>query len=175
MRDNESFLQLKISRVFMLKKFALKFFIRFVSFVFLFSLGVLSFNLFHINERLQMLRVVNEFHIAQVNNNKTVINNLLADNFTESGVKLAVTTPDNIYKSDLVNYDYSKIDIKSIEAKYPVIFNMFSNSNTSLSFVREVNWANDNNSPLPSFSFYVTYTFEKRADGLKIVKIERKL
>ncbi len=159
----------------MLNRFALKFFIRFVAFAFLFLLGVLSFNLFHINEKLQMLRVANEFHNAQVNNDKMLINNLLADNFTESGVKLAVATPDNIYKSDLVNYDYSKINTKSIEAKYPIILNIFSNSTNSLSFIREINWANSNNSPLPSFSFYVAYTFEKCSDGLKIIKIERKL
>ncbi len=119
----------------MLRKIALKFFIRFVSFNFLFLLGVLSFNLFHINEKLQMLQVVNKFHNGQVNNDKMVIDNLLTDNFTESGVRHTVQTPDNIYKSDLLNFDYSKIDIKSIEAKYPLVLNMFSNSNMSLSFV----------------------------------------
>jgi hypothetical protein len=158
----------------MLRKIALKFFIRFVSFNFLFLLGVLSFNLFHINEKLQMLQVVNKFHNGQVNNDKMVIDNLLTDNFTESGVRHTVQTPDNIYKSDLLNFDYSKIDIKSIEAKYPLVLNMFSNSNMSLSFVRELNWVNGNNSP-SSFSYYVTYTFEKCADGLKIIKVERKL
>lgn len=122
-----------------------------------------------------MLQAVNEFHNGQVNNDKIVIDNLLADDFTESGVKIAVATPDNIYKSDLVNYDYSKINIKSIEANYLIMLNMFSNTNTSLSFVRKSNWATDDNLPLPSFSFYVTYTFEKRVDGLKIIKVERKL
>ena len=159
----------------MIKKFGLKIFIRFVSFVFLFLLGVLSFNLFHLNEKLQMLEVVNEFHNGQVNNNKTVIDNLLADNFIEFGVRRTVNTPESIYKSDLVNYDYSKINIKSIEAKYPIILIMFSNSAKSLSFVREVNWVNNDNFPLPSIIFYVTYTFEKHTDGLKIIKIERKL
>jgi hypothetical protein len=159
---------------FMLKKFALKFFIRFVSFIFLFLLGVSIFNLFHINEKLQMLQVVNEFHNGQVNNDKMVIDNLLADNFTESGVKLAVETPDNIYKSDLVNYDYSKIKIK-IEAKYSILLNMFDNSTSSLSFIRELTLVNDNDSPLSTISFYVTYTFEKCADDLKIIKVERKL
>jgi hypothetical protein len=159
----------------MLKKFAMKMFIRFISFFFLFLLGVASFNLFYLNEKLQMLQAANEFHNAQVSNNKIVIDNFLAEDFTESGVKLAIAAPNNIYKSDLVNYDYSKINFKSIEAKYSFILNIFSNSNTSLSFVRVVNWANDNDTPLPSFSFYVTYTFENTDNGLKIAKIERKL
>lgn len=159
----------------MLKKSALKFFIRFIAFVFLFLFGVLSFNLFHLNEKLQMLRVVNEFHNAQVHNDKMVIDNLLADNFTEFGVTRTVKSPENIYKNDLVNVDYSKLNIKSIEADYLVILNIFSNNNASLSFVREVIWTNDNNTPLPSIIFYVTYTFEKRADGLKIIKSEREL
>ncbi|MEP7039534.1 MAG: hypothetical protein ABI891_14470 [Acidobacteriota bacterium] len=158
----------------MLGNFAQKVFIGLFSFAFFLLLGVASFNLFYLNEKLQMLQLVNEFHNAQINNDKRVINNLLADNFTESGVKLAVGTPDKIYKSDLVNYDYSAINI-NIEANYSMLLSLFSNDNKSVSFVRKLILLKDDDFHSSSFSFYVTYTFEKRADGLKIIKIERKL
>ncbi len=118
-----------------------------------------------------MLQVVNEFHNAQFDNDKTIIDNLLADNFLETGAKYAVQTPDVIYKKDLVNYDYSKVHVESIKARYLLILNMFSNSSTSLSFVREIKLPKSSDFP----RFYVTCTFEKHTDGLKIIKAERKL
>jgi hypothetical protein len=140
----------------------------------MFLLGVLSFNLFHINEKLQLIQVVNEFHSAQINNDKKLINNLLTDTFIESGVKLAVATPDAIYKNDIENFDNSKVNL-TIEAKYLILLNVLSNNNMSLSFVRKSTVLPESGATPFSIYFYVTYTFEKTAENIKISKIERKL
>jgi len=157
----------------MLIKFAIKFFTSFITFILMLLLGVVSFNAYNIKEKLQMLHVANEFHNAQINNDKKLIDNLLTDNFTESGEKRFVQTPDVIYKSHIMKADYPKANVK-IEVKYPLILNMFSNSNTSLSFVRELAFLPEDGRTLPSVFYYVTYTFEKTVDGLKINKIVRK-
>jgi hypothetical protein len=139
----------------------------------MFLLGVVSFNLFHLNDRLQMLQVINAFHRGLRSNDKKLIDSSLSDNFVETGVKIAVGTPDAIYKNTVLNLDYSNLNL-SIESKYLIPLNILSNSNTSLSFIRKVTLITESGNPLSVF-FYVTYTFEKTADGIKIIKIERKL
>lgn len=155
-------------------KFALKIFKRFGLFVLTCLLGVLSFNLFHLNEKLKMLQVISVFHQGQMNNDKKVIDNLLTDNFTETGVRRFVQTPEVIDKRDVMRWDYSKINFK-VEAEYPTLLNMFSSSRDSLSFVKKTRFWDENGKPLPSLIFYVTYTFEKTEGGLKISKIVRNL
>ncbi len=59
----------------------------------MFLFGVVSFNLFHLNEKLKMLKVVNAFHKAQISNDKKVIDKSLSDKFVETGVKFSVATP----------------------------------------------------------------------------------
>jgi hypothetical protein len=152
----------------------LKFFTFFVSFVFMFLLGVSSFNLFHIKEKLQMIQAVENFHSAQTNNDKKLIDNLLTEDFTESGVRLAVQTPDAIYKKDVVNYDYSKLNL-AIEAKYLFPLTIFDNDNKSVSFIRKTSLLAESGVSSFSVYFYVTYTFETTDLDVKISKIERRL
>jgi hypothetical protein len=122
-----------------------------------------------------MLQVANEFHNAQINDDKKLIDELLTEDFTESGLSHAVQTPDVISKRVMKNFEYSKVNFKSIEANYPILLNMFSNSVISISFVRKTTFILHSSKTPDSFGYYVTYTFEETADGLKINKIERKL
>lgn len=151
-----------------------KFFKGFMCFALMLLFGILSFNLSNLDEKLQMLQVINEFHRGQLNYNKKVIDNLLTDNFTESGVNDSVQESKIAYKSDVMSFDYSKTNAKSIEVHFWSVLNILSNSNNSLSFIRTVTFLPRNGKILPSFSYFVTYTFEENVDGLKISKIERK-
>ena len=148
---------------------------KFFSFVFMFLFGTVFFNLYYVNEKLQMIQAVNQFHNGQIENDKKLMDSLLADDFIEFGVRRFVQTPEAIYKSNLMGFDYSKVNIKSIEANYLIPLNMFSNSNMSISFVKKTTIILESNNAEDSWSFYVTYTFEKCSDGLKISKVERKL
>src|SRR5688500_13732815 len=121
----------------MIFKFVLKLFNYFASFFLMFLLGLASFNLFYVNEKIQMMQVVLNFHNGQVNNDKELIDNSLADSFTETGEKRFVQTPNVIYKEDLMNSDYSELNF-SIEAQYSVLLNLFRNNNKSLSFMRKL-------------------------------------
>jgi len=155
-------------------KFILKFSVRLLAFVLMLLLGAASFNSHHLREKIEMLRLAEQFHQAQINNDKQTIDKLLAEDFTETGVKIAASTPDAVYKSDLLKWNYSQVNF-TLEAKYPLLLNVFGNSDTSISFVRKLTIISETGKPIPVLYFYVTYTFEKTAEGLKISKIERKL
>ena len=168
-------IDLRTMRRVMVYMFLVKHFMRFTVFALMFLLGALSFNLFHLKEKLKMIQVVNAYHRGQFNDDKKLIYNLLTDDFTESGVSHAIRAPEAIDKSNAVNFPYSEINYKSIEAKYLILFNMLSNSNKSLSFVRNVTFFQQSDNTPVSINYYVTYSFEEGSDGLKINKIERKL
>ena len=146
----------------------------FVYFAIMLFVGVLSFNLFHINEKLRMLQVISDFHCGQLADDKKVLDDLLTDNFTESGVNDSVQESKIAYKSDLVNFDYAKTNVESIEVHYWFISNVLSSNDKSLSFVRTVNFLPQDGKIPPSFSYFVTYTFEKNGSEMKINHIERK-
>lgn len=156
-------------------KFVLELFRRFVSCAFMFLLGTLSFNLFYINDKLQMVQVINRFHYGQVGNDKKIINNLLTDDFIELGTKPFVQTPNSVNKSDVLNFDYSEANIESVKLRWLLLLNMLNNNNSSLSFIKETTFLRQSGNTKISFSVYVTYTFEKSVDGLKIRIIERKM
>ena len=99
---------------------------------------------------------------------------MLTEDFTESGVKLAVQTPDAIYKNDVVNFDYSKLNLV-IEAKYLFLLTIFDNDNKSVSFIRKTTLLTESGVSSFSVYFYVTYTFETTDLDAKISKIKRKL
>jgi hypothetical protein len=120
-----------------------------------------------------MWQLVNDFHKAQINNDKELIDTLLTDNFTEIGAKRFVQTPGTIYKKDFLDSDFSRVNF-TIQAKYPVLLNIFANSDHSLSFVRELTIFTEDGKALPPVSYYVTYTFKGCAEGLKLIRIERK-
>jgi hypothetical protein len=141
-------------------------------FAFMWVLGVAAFNLFYLSEKLQMLRVVNEFHAAQISNDKDTINKLLTDDFSETGAKRVVEAPDFIYKKDLLRFDYSQLKF-AIQTKYLLPANILNNRRDSLSFVKEINFLSEDSKKRPPIIFLVTYTFEDSADGLKISHIER--
>ena len=155
-------------------KIAFKAGLRLVCFGLMFLLSVVAFNLFYLNEKLQMLRVVNEFHHAQISDDKTAINNLLTDDFVETGVRRFVQTPEAIYKKDLLKWDYSKFSL-SIEAKYSLFLSMLSSNSQSLTFVKKITVNSEDGKKYPPIYFCVTYSFEETADGLKIKKAVRNL
>jgi hypothetical protein len=136
-------------------------------------LGVAAFNSFHIAEKLRMLQVLKEFHAAQSNNDKETINRLLSDDFTETGARHFVQTPEVIDKKQLLNIDYSKFQFQ-VEAKYLLPANIFGNRGDSISFVREYVLI-ENGRQYVVGGYFVTYTFDEGSDGLKISKIVRNL
>lgn len=154
-------------------KFSLTIFKSIAFFVLMFLVGVLSFNLFYLPEKLEMIRVVNEFHEAQIHNDKKLIDNLLTDDFLETGARHFVQTPEVIRKSDVMKVDFTDANV-TIEAKYALPLSVLSGT-TSLSAVREITLPSVEGKTPPSVSYYVTYTFEKTADGLKISGIKRKM
>lgn len=156
----------------MIFKVALKLFIYLAAFVLMFLLGLASFNLFYADEKIQMMQVALNFHNGQVNNDKDLIDNSLADSFTETGEKRFVQTPSVIYKEDLMNNDYSEVNF-SIEAQYSVLLNLFRNNNKSLSFMRKLEIFSDNGIDSIKVYYHVTYLFEKEENGLKIKKVVR--
>jgi hypothetical protein len=135
-------------------------------------LGLAAFNLFYISEKLQMLKVVNEFHTALIDNDKQTIDKLLTDDFTETGARRFVQTPDFIYKRDMLRRDYSQVKF-TIQTKYLLPANIFNNRSDSLSFVKEINLISEESKKMLPITFPVTYTFEDSAEGLKISHIER--
>jgi len=135
-------------------------------------LGIAVFNLFYLSEKLRMLRVVNEFHDAQFGNDKQTLDKLLTDDFTETGVRRFVQTPEFIYKRDVLRLDYSDNDLK-IQARHLLAANIFNNNRRALSFVKVITFVPEDGVYNPPIIFFVTYTFEDRRDGLKISKIER--
>ena len=155
-------------------KFILKFSVRLLAFVLMLLLGAASFNSYHLREKIEMLRLAEDLHQAQIDNDKQKIDNLLTDNFTETGVKDFPRAPDAIDKRDYLKPDYSQINF-TIETQYPLLLNIFGSSDNSVSFVRKLALIDDNGDSYLEVYCYVTYTFEKTADGLKISKIERKL
>lgn len=155
-------------------KIAFKAGLRLVCFGLMFLFGVVAFNLFHLKEKLQMLQVVNEFHNGQVNDDKIAINNLLTDDFVETGARRFVQTPEAIYKNDLLKWEYSKYNF-SIEAKYSLFLSLLNNNSQSLTFIKKITVQPEDNKNYPPIYFYVTYSFEETADGLKIKKSVRHL
>ena len=119
-----------------------------------------------------MLQVVNEFHNGQVSDDKIAINNLLTDDFVETGARRFVQTPEAIYKSDLLRWQYTGF---SIEAKYSLFLSMLSNNSRSLTFIKKITVDSEDDKTYPPIYFCVTYSFEETADGLKIKKAVRHL
>jgi hypothetical protein len=151
-------------------------FIRLALFVSSFLVGTVSFNLFYLNEKLQMLGVINQFHSGRVNFDKQKIDNALTDDFVETGVRYFVQTPEFIYKKNYLKFNSYHRYKFSIEADYAVSLSMFSNSRTSLSLVEtHTIYAENKTTPPSAIYSYVTYTFEKTADGYKIKKKKRRL
>ena len=158
----------------MVYKFALIGFTRLLPFGLMLLLGTVSFNLFHLDEKLQMLQVINRFYNGRVNYDKRAIDSALTDDFVETGVRYYVQTPEAIYKKNYLNFKYYGHRF-SIEAEYALLFSLLSNSRLSLSFVETHTLYSENNRTSPSAIYsYVTYTFEKTADGYKIKGKERK-
>ena len=142
-------------------------------FILMLIVGILFINLFYAKEKLQMISLTNQFHEAQLNNDKNMMNMVLTDDFTESGVSLSVKKPNPINKTEILNFELDKTNFKSIEMKYVWLLNVLNTDNTSMSFIREVSFSTVNGKTPPSFSYYVTYYFEETSDGLKINKIVR--
>jgi hypothetical protein len=139
----------------------------------MFLFGVVSFNLLHLNDKLKMLKTVKAFHQALISNDKKVIDKSLSDKFVKTGRRIAVGTPEAVYKNDVLNLDWSEVNIL-VEENYLIPLNILNNSNTSLTFVRKETLITESGRQ-ESHLYYVTYTFDKTADGIKIVRIEEKL
>ena len=121
-----------------------------------------------------MLQAADGLHRGQMNNDKILIDRLLTENFTETGVRFAVQTPEVINKNDLLKADYSNVNF-TIKARFAFLSYLLGNDTNSLSFVREIIILPESGKEMPPIIFYVTYTFEKGPDGLKISKIKRNL
>jgi len=134
-------------------------------------LGVAGYNLFYLSEKYRMMQTVNKYHAALINNDKAVIDDLLTDDFTETGARHFVQTPEVIDKRQVMMVDYSKI-FAWYEAKFLEV-NIFGNTRDSLSFFRQLFISTEERRSLPADVYFVTYTFREAQNGLKISKIER--
>lgn len=114
-----------------------------------------------------MLQVADEFHTALINKDKVAINHLLTDNFTETGARHFIQTPQVTNKNQVLGSNNLDTNCR-VELNY-LIANIFGNDSNSLHFERNL-ILTENGKTTAVNSYFVTYVFEKDSDGLKISK-----